>query len=163
MPREWQALQRNQGVEAMALDSSGRIVAIEDGSPLQVSGRAAWRFDPPSGASIIAESLTYSTAFAVAPGDASAGTDGRVYVLEREITGRGLTARIVRVAESADGSLSADAVLDLGDSLPLANYEGMTADPYTTSGQRFILVSDGDDNARSIIVDIRAPDCTFVS
>ena len=161
VPDDWRALSWNQGVEALALDRDGMVVAIEEGTPLQVGSRNVWRFEPPSGSSIVATPATYSTAFAVAPGDAVGGTDGRIYVLEREITGRGLTARIVRVAEAADGSLSAEVALSLGDSLPPANYEGITVDPYATGGQRFVLLSDGDDSGRSIIVDVRAPDCAF--
>ncbi len=161
VPDAWRALDWNRGVEALALAGDGRIVAIEEGVPLQLAGRAAWRFDPPTGASIAATALTYSTGFAVAPGDAVGGNDGRIYVLEREITGLGLSARIARITEAADGSLSVETTLDLSGSLPAANYEGMTIDPYRSEGQRFVLVSDGDGGARSIIVDILTADCVF--
>ena len=161
VPADWRALEWNQGVEALALGGDGRIVAIEEGTPLQIGSRTAWRFDPPSGSSITATPVTYDTGFAVAPGDAVGGTDGHIYVLERQVTGRGLSARIVRLTEADDGSLAAGTVLDLGDSLPIANYEGIAVDPSATGGHRFVLVSDGDSNDRSIIADIRAPDCAF--
>ncbi len=161
VPDAWRALDWNRGVEALALAGDGRIVAIEEGVPLQLASRTAWRFDPPTGSSLDATSVTYSTGFAVAPGDAAGGNDGRIYVLEREITGLGLSARIARVTEAADGSLSVETTLDLSGSLPAANYEGMTVDPYRSEGRRFVLVSDGDDGARSIIVDIVTADCAF--
>ena len=161
VPDAWRALDWNRGVEALALAGDGRIVAIEEGVPLQLADRTAWRFHPPTGSSLDATSVTYSTGFTVAPGDAAGGNDGRIYVLEREITGLGLSARIARVTEGADGNLSVEATLDLGGVLPAANYEGMTIDPYRSEGQRFVLVSDGDDGARSIIVDIVTADCAF--
>lgn len=163
VPADWRALPANQGVESLALGGDGRLVAIAEGSPLQVGDRPVWWFSPPDGPQIQALAATYRTGFGVTPGDAAGGPDGQVYVLERQLDTGGLTARIVRVVAAGDGRLGPQATLDLSGMVPAANYEGMTIDPAFADGLRFILVSDGDGAAPSVIVDLVVRSCAFLT
>ncbi|MBT8458209.1 MAG: esterase-like activity of phytase family protein [Boseongicola sp.] len=79
LPREASSLHENGGVEALAVDSAGRLIAIPETVPKGAPGFPVWRETGNSWDTI--GHLSRSQGFR--PVGADIGPDGRLYILER--------------------------------------------------------------------------------
>ncbi len=85
-------LQANSGLEALAVDPMGRLVAIPERSGTTTRPFAVWRLE--DGRWRQAFRIERQGGFLVVGADY--GPDGRLYVLEREFTGFGFASRLRR-------------------------------------------------------------------
>ena len=90
LPRDVNALARNEGVEALALDLAGRLIAIPEAVPRHAPGFPVWR-QTDTGWDTIGH-IKKSRGFR--PVGADVGPDGRLYILERAFHLIGFRSRI---------------------------------------------------------------------
>ena len=156
VPPNWLGLAPNRGVETIAMDAAGDLIAIEEGSPLSLGVMTAWRLSPTGDAAEVA----YRTGWGVFPTDAAVLPTGEVFVLERVLTGNGgLGARIVRLAVDGDGGLRGDVVVSLVGVIPPANYEGLAATRLADGGIRFLVLSDEDRRSDTVLAEVVIGPC----
>lgn len=90
LPQEANTLQENRGVEALAVDGRGRLIAIPESIPKGASGFPIWR-QTPSGWETVGH---ISRSLGFRPVGADIGPDGTLYVLERAFRLVGFQSRI---------------------------------------------------------------------
>ncbi len=119
----------NRGIEAMAVDRDGGVLAIPEGRGLLIAVRDGVETRP-----LASEGWTVS--------DAARMPGGRLLVLLRRITIAGFRNAIGELEPSATGwRIAVRAELPLG---PLDNAEGLAAEPLPAGGTRLWIVSDDD-------------------
>ncbi|MBE3640120.1 esterase-like activity of phytase family protein [Mangrovicoccus algicola] len=140
-PAEFRSLQMNSGLEALAIDDQGRLVAIPERSgeldrpfPVYRLEGGRWRVpftlrrDPP-----------------FLPVGADFGPDGRLYVLERHFTGFAFQSRVRRLTPEGDRVAAEETLLT---SLPFQhdNLEGIAVWRDETGAIRLTMISDDNQN-----------------
>ncbi|WP_172327084.1 esterase-like activity of phytase family protein [Mangrovicoccus sp. HB161399] len=140
-PQAFRDLQRNSGLEALALDPQGRLVAIPERSgeldrpfPVYRLENGAWsvpfalRRDPP-----------------YLPVGADFGPDGKLYILERHFTGFAFQSRVRRLSLDGDRVAKEET---LYSSFPFQhdNLEGIAVWQEPSGAIRLTLISDDNQN-----------------
>ncbi len=155
IPDAWRALAANTGVEALAADGAGGLIAIEEGSPFTLGSRAVWW--------LAADGQTtrgrYRGGAGFVPGDATRAPDGSLLVLERRPTGfASFTSRVVRLAADGPDLAVAETLLALPDGIPAVNFEGLAV-AADGADWRVLLASDDDDDRGTVLVTARLQGC----
>ncbi|CUH79847.1 esterase-like activity of phytase family protein [Tropicibacter naphthalenivorans] len=99
LPRDprFAQMEGNAGLEALAIDGAGRLVAIPERSGQLTSGFPVWRLD-----GTWTEISTIARSHGFLPVGADFGPDGRLYVLERAFPGFGFRSRLRRFDLTSD-------------------------------------------------------------
>ena len=154
LPREVWGLADNGGIEALAVDSKDRLIAIPETVPKAASGFPIWRNDA-SGWTTLGH-ITYSQGFR--PVGADVAPDGRLFILERAFHAVGFQSRIRAFDLSEidpEGTLIWTTPLGAFD-----NLEGLSVWQDSTGALRLTMISD--DNffplQRTQIVEFRLTD-----
>lgn len=92
----WEALPTNEGLEALAVEADGAILAIPEGP--EGDDATVWRWD----GAAWGEAFRLPRRGGLRPVGADIGPDGRLYLLERQLTPLGFRSRVRRFG--ADGS-----------------------------------------------------------
>ncbi len=90
LPKDLESSWHNGGIEALATDNEGRLIAIPETRPKGASGFAVWR-QRDTGWETVGE-ISRSQGFA--PVGADFGPDGKLYVLERAFRFVGFQSRV---------------------------------------------------------------------
>ena len=150
LPRDIQSAGENGGVEALAVDAMGRLIAIPDTRTGRANGFPVWR-QTTTGWEVLGE-IARTQGFA--PVGADIGPRGRLFVLERAFRGIGFQSRIRVFAPDAltpEGQLLWATPVRAYD-----NLEGISVwqDP---EGLRVTMISDDNYNwfQRTEIVEFR--------
>lgn len=132
----------NRGIEALAIDPQGRLVAIPETRPEGEPGFPVFRLDGDRWVRIAV--LEGRDAFSVVGADF--GPDGRLYVLERAVSALGFRSRIRRLSLTEDGAATETLLQTrLG---AFDNLEGISVWRDGDGALRLLLVSD--DNFLSV-------------
>jgi len=146
----------NEGLEALAIDATGRLYAISEKAVSADGGFPVYRYDGTEWEEIF--TIPRRDDFAVSGADF--GPDGRLYVLERRFLWyEGFRTRIRRLGLGPDGILQQDLLLDSppGD---LDNSEGISVWQDPAGVTRITLVADDNFNLlqRSLITEFIVTD-----
>jgi len=136
LPREAAALPENGGVEALAVDKTGRLIAIPEAIPKNAPGFPVWR-QTATGWETLGH-LSRSQGFR--PVGADLGPDGKLYVLERAFHAIGFQSRI-RLFSLDDIGPEGDLIW----TTPLRafdNLEGLSVWKDSDGALRFTMISD---------------------
>jgi len=142
LPREVNGLAENGGVEALAIDGEGRLIAIPETVPKDAPGFPVWRQDG-NGWETVGH-LKRTQGFR--PVGADVGPDGRLYVLERAFRLIGFQSRIR--AFDLDAFAPEGALLWVASMLAFDNLEGLSVWEDAGGALRFTMISD--DNYLSV-------------
>ena len=142
LPREVNGLAENGGVEALAVDGEGRLIAIPETVPKDAPGFPVWRQDG-NGWETVGH-LKRTQGFR--PVGADVGPDGRLYVLERAFRLIGFQSRIR--AFDLDAFAPEGALLWVASMLAFDNLEGLSVWEDAGGALRFTMISD--DNYLSV-------------
>ena len=142
LPREVNGLAENGGVEALAIDGEGRLIAIPETVPKDAPGFPVWRQDG-NGWETVGH-LKRTQGFR--PVGADVGPDGRLYVLERAFRLIGFQSRIR--AFELDAFAPEGALLWVASMLAFDNLEGLSVWEDAGGALRFTMISD--DNYLSV-------------
>ena len=142
LPREVNGLAENGGVEALAIDGEGRLIAIPETVPKDAPGFPVWRQDG-NGWETVGH-LKRTQGFR--PVGADVGPDGRLYVLERAFRLIGFQSRIR--AFDLDAFAPVGALLWVDSLLAFDNLEGLSVWEDAGGALRFTMISD--DNYLSV-------------
>lgn len=110
IPPEFEALQGNSGVEALAVNAQGHLFAIPERSGRLTRPFPVWRY----------KNNRWDQPFSVPrqggflPVGADFGPDGQLYLLEREFTGVGFRSRVRRFALGTGKVLTGETLLETG-------------------------------------------------
>ena len=154
LPREAGGLAKNGGVEALAVDREGRLLAIPETLPRGAKDFPVWR-QTDTGWETVAV-LPRTQGFA--PVGADVGPDGRLFVLERAFRGVGFQSRIAVVDLATDPPVPK--TIWVSATRDFDNLEGISAWRDDTGETRFTLISDDNYNwfQRTEIVEFRLTD-----
>lgn len=104
VPRDFEGLQRNSGLEALAIDAKRRLYAIPERSGMLQRPFPVYRHDPATGVWDVPFRIARSGDFL--PTGADFGPDGRLYLLERSFHGIfGFSSRVRAIEPRAGGVL----------------------------------------------------------
>lgn len=140
LPREAQALAKNGGVEALAADAQGRLIAIPEGAPVGKTGFPVWRQTSDGWE----QALILERTQGFRPVGADVGPDQRLYVLERAFRGIGFQSR-VRVVDFDE----MPPLVEVLWTAPLGRYdnlEGLSVWSTDTGEIRLTMISDDNYN-----------------
>lgn len=140
---ELQRLQRNSGMEALAIDGDGRLLTIPERSGEYDRPFPVWLFRDPRWEMVfrMARDPGYL------PVGADFGPDGLLYVLERGFNGIGFRSRVRRFAP-LDGGVQQGQTLMQSPILSHDNLEGLSV--WRDAGGRIRLTMISDDNFRRL-------------
>lgn len=137
-PDEFRALQDNSGLEALAINTDGIILAIPERSGLETRPFPIFAFNGTTWSQTAAVPRT--GAFLVTGADF--GPDGRLYLLERSYQfPAGFAARVRRFTY-VDGKLGNEETLLVSRTEPLDNMEGISVWSDASGQTRITLASD---------------------
>lgn len=150
LPREVHGMGQNGGVEALATDRDGRLIAIPETIPTGQAGFPVWRqtVDGWEALGVIAKTQGFL------PVGADMGLQGRLFVLERAFRGVGFQSRI-RVFDP-EALTPQGTLLWAAPMLRFDNLEGLSV-WQDAAGLRFTMISDDNHNwfQRTEIVEFR--------
>ncbi len=155
----FEGLQRNSGLEALAIDRNGHLYTLPERSGSWTQPFPVWRWD----GAAWTQAFTLPRDGKFLPVGADFGPDGHLYLLEREFRGfRGLFGFRTRVSRFAIGPSGPGPRETLVETRPHRhdNLEGIAVWRDDTGAIRLTLLSDDNFNPfqRTQIVDYRVPD-----
>ncbi|MCK0120504.1 esterase-like activity of phytase family protein [Loktanella sp. F6476L] len=141
VPREFEALQDNSSLEALAIDADGALYTIPERSgrydrPFPVYRYKDGKWDQPY-------AIPRTGAYLMVGADF--GPDGMLYVLERDFSGFGFYTRVRRLDLDA---ATAETILETGIGVH-GNMEGISV--WQTADSQVIMTLIADNNFRSIL------------
>ncbi|SFD64857.1 esterase-like activity of phytase family protein [Roseivivax sediminis] len=138
---EMKALEGNSGLEALAIDLEGRLVALPERSGRLTRPFPVWRLE--GGSWRVVARIPRSGGFLVTGADI--GPDGRLYVLERSFTVIGFRSRVRRFELTDEGARAETLLLETGTGVH-DNLEGISAWQDADGAIRLTMVSDDNFN-----------------
>ncbi|WP_136443210.1 esterase-like activity of phytase family protein [Pacificoceanicola onchidii] len=142
--RAFKRLQTNSGLEALAIDNAGRLVAIPERSGKLTRPFPLWRLE--NGTWHHRFDLARSGGFLMVGADF--GPDGKLYTLERVFSGWGFRSRIRRITFEGD-QVTEDLTLLESALWQHDNLEGIAVWQDSSGDIRLTMISD--DNFRSVL------------
>ncbi|SNS91866.1 hypothetical protein SAMN04488078_10429 [Antarctobacter heliothermus] len=154
-PRAFLGFEGNGGLEALAIDTQGRLYTLPERSGQLIRPFPVWRFD--SGRWQQVYSIPRQGGFL--PVGADFGPDGLFYLLEREFTGLAFRSRVRRFSFGEDRVLSEETLLET-PAHKHGNLEGLAVWRDETGAIRLTMVSDDNFQGfqRSEFVEYRVTD-----
>ncbi|MEM6886694.1 MAG: esterase-like activity of phytase family protein [Pseudomonadota bacterium] len=136
--RSWRALERNKGMEALAVQTDGTILAIPEGVARGATVALVYRREPNKKWE---QPFTLPLDETFEPVGADIGPDGKLYLLERSFLYGAFQSQVRRFSISAEGLGDAELVLrtNLGQH---GNLEGMAVWQDRDGHVRLTMVSD---------------------
>ncbi|MBV2359251.1 esterase-like activity of phytase family protein [Thalassococcus sp. CAU 1522] len=136
-PEAFKALQRNSGIEALAVDDDNRLYAIPERSGALNRPFPVWVYDDGTWT----ETYEIPRRGGFLPVGADIGPDGRLYLLEREFTGLGFRSRVRRFGITHD-ALTDETTLLTTTTRRHDNLEGIAVWRDDTGAMRLTMISD---------------------
>ena len=131
---DWAALPGNGGIEALAIDAQGRLLALPERSGAVTAPFPVWRLEDGAWRQVAA--LPRSAGFL--PVGADMGPDGRLYVLERSFDGLSFRSRVRRL----DLDSGRTDTLLVTSRFRHGNLEGLAVTDAPGGGLRLTMISD---------------------
>lgn len=133
---DFRGMQDNAGLEALAVDTAGRIYAVPERSGQLTRPFPVYRFD--GNAWTIPFTIPRSGGFL--PVGADFGPEGRLYLLEREFSGFGFRSRVRRITTEDDNLAKIETLLET-ETWQYDNLEGIAV-WRDAQGIRLTMISD---------------------
>ncbi|MFZ7091203.1 esterase-like activity of phytase family protein [Primorskyibacter sp. 2E233] len=134
---DFETLQYNSGLEALAIDAQGRLYTLPERSGQLTRPFPVWRYDGTEWT--LAYHLSRDAGFL--PVGADFGPDGRLYLLEREFTGFGFRSRVRRFDLSETDVIHEETLLETA-TWQFDNLEGIAVWRDKTGAIRLTMISD---------------------